>query len=191
MKKIMMLIGLCFLFILVGCTTNNNRDISYSYVFIGEDERTFQTTLTTKNELNSIKQKINVIEKNLKEITLDEPNYNQSTVSTFGFSYNEYRGGRYYYYTFALYYKIVDSKLEYTIHKNKQEMRVRVHSKVLMEYIYSSKEEDTLVNYTFGLYYNETPNGLQTQKYILKISESDDNLVYKFGGFTSTNSNYQ
>ncbi|WP_196369713.1 hypothetical protein [Acholeplasma laidlawii] len=59
-----------------------------------------------------------------------------------------------------------------------------------MEYIYSSKEEGTLVNYTFGLYYNETPNGLQTQKYILKISESDDNLVYKFGGFTSTNSNY-
>lgn len=190
MKKIMILIGLCFIFMLVGCTTNNNRDISYSYVFIGEDERTFQTTLTTKNELDSIKQKINVIEKNLKEITLDEPDYNQSTVSTFGFSYNEYRGGRYYYYTFALYYKIVDSKLEYTIHKNKQEMRVRVHSKVLMEYIYSSKEEDTLVNYTFGLYYNETPNGLQTQKYILKISESDDNLVYKFGGFTSTNSNY-
>lgn len=31
---------------------------------------------------------------------------------------------------------------------------------------------------------------LQIQKYILKISESDDNLVYKFGGFTSTNSNY-
>lgn len=39
-------------------------------------------------------------------------------------------------------------------------MRVCVYSKVFMEYIYLSKEEDILVNYIFGLYYNEILNGL-------------------------------